>query len=221
VSFARPNLYLYQAIQLAVRAELAQARVFCDHFCSLQSFLEPPRKRFGSYGSTEIFFQETHAEYHSMAACQDEYCHQEPQGTEEFGVQKEQLSSWPPILYVPQMDLVITKEAPESLKIKLPNGTIVNMSIFSRGSTKEFLAHIAAILHFINQHGLNVQCRKLAKTVDKVARMLEKLQEAVGTKGTFPKDKMEPHKLEIGQTQEMLQEAQKLTTRELPRQTSF
>ncbi len=72
------------------------------------------------------------------------------------------------------------------------------MSIFSQGKNKEYLAHIVAVLCLINQKGLDVQCRKLAKAVDKPARMLENHQKTVGTKGAVPKDEMESHKLEIG-----------------------
>jgi hypothetical protein len=54
-----------------------------------------------------------------------------------------------------------------------------------------------------------VQCKKLAKAVDKLAGMLENLQKTVGTNGAFPKDELESCKLEIGQSQEMLQTAQK------------
>jgi hypothetical protein len=115
------------------------------------------------------------------------------------------------------MDLVTTKEALESLKIKLPNGTIFNMSIFSQGDTEEYLAHVVTVLHLINQKGLDVQCMKLAKAVDKLAGMLENLQKAVGTKGVVPKDEMESRKVEIGQTQEMLQEAKKAHDEVIPK----
>jgi hypothetical protein len=54
------------------------------------------------------------------------------------------------------MDLVTNKKSPESLKIKLPNGTIFNMSIFSQGNTKEYLAHVVVVLHLINQKELDV-----------------------------------------------------------------
>jgi hypothetical protein len=121
---------------------------------------------------------------------------------------KGQLSSRPLIPYVPPTDLVTTKEAPESLKIKLPNGTVFNMSIFSRGNTKEYLARAVAVLHLINQMGLNVQCRKLAKDVDKLAKTFENLQKFSGPMGSSSKDKKEAPKLEVIQTQEMLQEAQ-------------
>ncbi len=115
---------------------------------------------------------------------------------------KRQLSSWPPIPYVPPTDLVTTKEVQESLKITLPNGTIFNKSIFSQGKTKEYLVHVIAVLCLINQKekGLDVQCRKLAKAVDKLAGTLENLQKTVGTKGGTPRDELEFRKLEIGHT---------------------
>jgi hypothetical protein len=106
-------------------------------------------------------------------------------------------------------DLMTTKEAPESLKIKLPNGTVFNMSIFSQGNTEEYPAHVVAVLRLINQKGFNVQCRKLVKAVDKLARNLENLQKGSGSAGLSSKDKKDAHKLELIMTQEMLQGAQK------------
>jgi hypothetical protein len=133
-----------------------------------------------------------------------------PKGLKDLECKKGQLRSQPPILYVTLTDLVMTKEAPESLKIKLPNGIIFNMSIFSQGNTEEYLAHVVTVLCLINQKGLDAQCRKLAKAADKLAGILENLQKTVGTKGATPKNEMESQKLEIGQTQEMLQDAQKV-----------
>ncbi len=83
------------------------------------------------------------------------------------------------------------------------------MTIFSQGNTKECLAHVIAVLHLINQKGFNVQCRKLAKTVDKLAGTLENLQKSSGPKGSSSKEDQEACKLELNQTQEMLKEAQK------------
>jgi hypothetical protein len=74
---------------------------------------------------------------------------------------KGQLSSRPPIPYVPLIDLITTKEEPQSLKIKLPDGSFFNMSIYSCGNTKEYLAHIVASLRIIKQKGLDAHCRKL------------------------------------------------------------
>ncbi len=54
-----------------------------------------------------------------------------------------------------------------------------------------------------------MQCRKLAKAVDKLARTLKNLQKPTGPKGATSKDDQESCKVEIAHTQEMLQEAQK------------
>jgi hypothetical protein len=55
-----------------------------------------------------------------------------------------------------------------------------------------------------------VQCRNLAKAVDKLAGMLKKLLKAAGSKTTvLSKDDMEACKLEIEHTKQMLHEAQK------------
>ncbi len=54
-----------------------------------------------------------------------------PEGLKDLECKKGQLSSRPPFPYVFLTDLVTTKESPENLKIKVPNVTIFNMSIFS------------------------------------------------------------------------------------------
>ncbi len=54
-----------------------------------------------------------------------------------------------------------------------------------------------------------MQCRKLAKTVDKLAGKLENLQKPNWPKGASSKEDQEAHRLELGQTQEMLKEARK------------
>jgi hypothetical protein len=60
-----------------------------------------------------------------------------PKGRKDLECKKGQLSSQPPVTYAPLTDLVYTKEVPETLKIKLPNGTVFDMSIFSRGNSVE------------------------------------------------------------------------------------
>ena len=91
-----------------------------------------------------------------------------PDGLEDIKCKKGKLSSRPPIPYVPPTDLVTTKEEPQSLKIKLPDGSVFNVSIYSHGNTKEYLAHIVAGFCIIKQKGLDVQCRKLGKAVVKL-----------------------------------------------------
>ncbi len=54
-----------------------------------------------------------------------------------------------------------------------------------------------------------MQCRELAKTVDKLAGTLANLQEPNGPKGSSSKEDQEACKLELSQTQERLEEAKK------------
>ncbi len=120
-----------------------------------------------------------------------------PEGLKDSGCKKGQLSCQPLVLYVPPADLVKTKEVQEILKIKLPEEIIFNMSIFSQGNTKEYLAHVIAVLCLISQKGLNVQCTKLVKAVGKLAGTLN-LQKASGSKTTISsKDDVETRQLEI------------------------
>ncbi len=56
------------------------------------------------------------------------------------------LSHWPPIPYVPVVDIVTPKEEPQVFKIKLPDASHFSMPIYSRGNNKEYLTHIVAVL---------------------------------------------------------------------------
>jgi hypothetical protein len=69
-----------------------------------------------------------------------------PDRLKETECKKGQLSHWPPILYVPVVDIVMPKEEPQILKIKLPNASHLSMPIYSRGNNKEYLTHIVAVL---------------------------------------------------------------------------
>jgi hypothetical protein len=59
---------------------------------------------------------------------------------------KGQLSNRLPIPYEPEVDIVMPKEEPQSLKVKLPNKSHLNMPIYSHGNTKEYLTHIVTVL---------------------------------------------------------------------------
>jgi hypothetical protein len=126
-----------------------------------------------------------------------------PDGLKDTECEKGQLSHWPPIPYVPVIDIVMPKEEPQIFKIKLPDASHLNMPIYSRGNNKEYLAHIVAVLWVINQKGLPKKCRVLAKAVVKQSEALKNLQEAVTSVDVTA------CKVEIEQTQQMLQEAQK------------
>jgi hypothetical protein len=66
------------------------------------------------------------------------------------------------------------------------------------------------ILHIIKQKGLDLKCRKLGKAVVKQSEMLKNLIKAAGSKDTVSLDvEVTARKVEIEQTQAMLQEAQK------------
>jgi hypothetical protein len=84
------------------------------------------------------------------------------------------------------------------------------MPIFSRGKTEEYFAHIVAVLHIIRQKGLDAKCRKPGKAVVRQSEALKNLLEAAGSKDTVLSDvDVEARRVEIEQTQKMLQESQK------------
>ena len=108
-----------------------------------------------------------------------------PNGLKHSECEKGQLSNRPPIPYVPEMDLITSKEKPQVLKVRLPNDSNLNMPIYSRGNTKEYLAHIVAVLQIIDQKGLPKKCRMLAKAVVKWSEALKNLLEAAGSQDTI------------------------------------
>ncbi len=80
---------------------------------------------------------------------------------------KGQLAQWPPIPYVPVVDLVTPKEDPAVLKVKLPDDSHISVPIFSHGNKEEHIAHMGAVLRIIEQKGLHKKCRVHAKAVAK------------------------------------------------------
>jgi hypothetical protein len=123
---------------------------------------------------------------------------------------KGQLSQWPPIPYVPVVDVVTPKEEPSVLKIKLPDESHISVLIFSHGNNEEYLTHIVAVLCIINQKGLRKRCRVYAKAVVKRSEALKNLREAAGSQDTISTSiDATAYKVEMGQTAQMLQEAQK------------
>jgi hypothetical protein len=111
---------------------------------------------------------------------------------------------------VPVIDIVTPKEECQIFKIKLPDATHLSMPIYSHGNNKEYLVHIVAVLRVIDQKGLPKKCHMLAKAVVKRSEALKNLQEAAGSQDTvLASVDVTAHKVEIEQTQQMLQEAQK------------
>ncbi len=133
-----------------------------------------------------------------------------PDGLKDAECKKGQLSHWPPILYVPVVDVVTPKEEPQLYKVKLPDASHLSIPIYSRGNNKEYLAHIVPVLCIIEQKGLPKKCRVLAKAVVRRSKALKNLQEAVESWDTILISvDVQACKVEIEQTTQMLQEAQR------------
>jgi hypothetical protein len=108
------------------------------------------------------------------------------------------------------VDIVTPKVDPQVFKIKLPDASHLSMPIYSRGNNKEYLVHIVAVLRVIEQKGLPKKCQVLAKAVVRWSKALMNLQEAAESQDTvLTSVDVTARKVEIEQTQQMLQEAQK------------
>ncbi len=106
------------------------------------------------------------------------------------------------------IDIVTPKEEPQIFKIKLPDASHLSMPIYSLGNNKEYPALIVVVFCVINQKGLPKKCRVLAKAVVKRSEALKNLQEATGSQETVSTSvDVTASKVEIEQTQQMLQEA--------------
>jgi hypothetical protein len=55
-----------------------------------------------------------------------------------------------PIPYVPPPDLH-KKQETEQIKIELPNGTKFQMPNYGTGNNEEYLVHVIAVMHLIEQ----------------------------------------------------------------------
>jgi hypothetical protein len=133
-----------------------------------------------------------------------------PNGLKDAECKKGQLSHPPPIPYFPVVDIIMPKEEPQVFKIKLLNASHLSMPIYSHGNNKEYLVHIVAVLRVIKQKGLPKKCRVLAKAVVSRCEALKNLREAAESRDTISTTvDVTACKVEVEQTQQMLQEAQK------------
>jgi hypothetical protein len=133
-----------------------------------------------------------------------------PDGFKDAECKKGQLSHRPPIPCVPVVDIVTPKEDPQVFKIKLPNASHLNMPIYSCRNNEEYLAHIVAVLRVIEQKGLPKKCWVLAKAVVRRSEALKNVQAAAESGDTVSTSvDVTARKVEIEQTTQMLQEAQK------------
>ncbi len=85
VCFAKAKIFLYQAIQSVVHAELAQARFLrTKNFCTLQFFSSHHSSGWVPTSLANVFVQEAHAQYWTLAVRQKEYYPQVSQWVEKF-----------------------------------------------------------------------------------------------------------------------------------------
>jgi hypothetical protein len=131
-----------------------------------------------------------------------------PDGLKDAECKIGQLSHRPPIPYAPVVNIIMLKEEPQVFKIKLPDLSHLSMPIYSRGNNKEYLAHIVVVLRVIEQKGLPKKCQVLTKAVVRRSEALKNLQEAMESRDTVSMSvDVTARKVEIEQTQQMLQEA--------------
>ncbi len=124
--------------------------------------------------------------------------------------EKGQLSNRPPIPYVPVVDIIMPEEDPQVFKVKLPDNSHLNMNNYSHRNNKEYLTHIVAFLCIIKQRGLDSRCRTLRKAVLRQSKMLKNLLEVAGSQDTISTTvDITARKVEIKQTQQLLQDFQK------------
>ncbi len=133
-----------------------------------------------------------------------------PEGLKDSECEKGHLGNCPPVPYVPPTDLLLTKDSTEMLKVKLANGTVFSMSIFTEGSPEDYLQHIIAVLCLIDQKGLHVQCKKHAKEMKNAAASLGALKrKSIGPQEPSSKKDQEALESEKTLTQELFVTATK------------
>ncbi len=206
------DFFLYQTIQLVIRTESAQASFVSGtkkilHSANLQATIQ-------ATGFLQVLSKSSfkklllgiglwqHAKMSTAL--------KSPDRLKDAECEKGQLSNRPPIPYILVVDIVTPKEEPEVFKVKLPDESHLSKPIYSSGNNKEYLAHIVAVLRIINKKRLSKKSRMLAKAVVRRSEVLKNLQEAVGSQETvLTSIDVTARNVEIEQTQQMLQEAQK------------
>ncbi len=87
----------------------------------------------------------------------------------------------PPIPYVPPTDL-LEKWEMEQIKVELPDGTKFQMPTFGSGNKEEYLVHVIAILHLVEQKGT-------AAEVQEAYAALITIRKEMSPFFNFPEDK--------------------------------
>jgi hypothetical protein len=75
-----------------------------------------------------------------------------PEGLKNAECEKGTSPVRPPIPYVPPTDLLKKRET-KQIKVELPDGTKFQMPTYGSGNNKEYLVHVIAVLHLVEQKG--------------------------------------------------------------------
>jgi hypothetical protein len=94
----------------------------------------------------------------------------------------------PPIPYVPPPDLHKKRET-EQIKVEIPDGTKFQMSTYGTGNNKEYLIHIIAVMHLIEQ-------KRTAAEVKEAFTALVEVRKEMSPLFNFPDDKTASKKQE-------------------------
>jgi hypothetical protein len=121
VRFVKANFLLYQTTQLVVRAELAQARVFFWNqvFFAFCKFLSHQSSGLVLQVPPNFSFKKLMLSTGLLHYTKISTTLKAPEGLRNTECNKEQLSNWPPILYVAETDILLSKEEPLVVKVLL------------------------------------------------------------------------------------------------------
>jgi hypothetical protein len=104
-----------------------------------------------------------------------------PEGLKNADCKKGMPPVRPPIPYVPPTDL-LKKQETKQIKVELPDGTKFQMPTYGSGNNKEYLVHIIAVLHLVEQK------RTAAKVQDAFAALVA-VRKEMSPFFNFPEDK--------------------------------
>jgi hypothetical protein len=109
-----------------------------------------------------------------------------PEGLKNAECKKGKLVARHPITYGPPVDLHEKRE-PKQVKVKMPGRTKIQMTTFGYRNNEEYLVHVIAVLHVIEQKGMETDVRKAFQALVEVRREMKPLFK-------FPDDKTKAEK---------------------------
>jgi hypothetical protein len=112
-----------------------------------------------------------------------------PKGLKDLECKNGTLTVQPPIPYIPPIAIDLhEKRDTKKIKVKLPNGTNFLMTAFGQGNNKEYLVHVIAVKHLLEQKGTVQDIWKAFQAVLEVRKLLELLLKASDGKTKVEKD---------------------------------